>query len=108
MQQFPLIKHIAGFGKPIILSTGMNTLESVGKAVKIFESYSVPYVLMHTTNLYPTPPHLVRLGAMAQLARAFPGAVIGLSDHTTNNVACLGAVALAAISIILITVITFF
>ena len=93
---YPLLKHIAGFGKPIILSTGMNTLESVGKAVKILESYSVPYALLHTTNLYPTPPHLVRLGAMVQLARAFPGAVIGLSDHTTNNVACLGAVALGA------------
>lgn len=93
---YPLLKHIAGFGKPIILSTGMNTLESVGKAVKIFESYRVPYALLHTTNLYPTPPHLVRLGAMVQLARAFPDAVIGLSDHTTNNVACLGAVALGA------------
>jgi N-acetylneuraminate synthase len=51
---------------------------------------------MHTTNLYPTPPHLVRLGAMVQLAKTFPEAVIGLSDHTTNNVACLGAVALGA------------
>jgi N-acetylneuraminate synthase len=93
---YPLLKHVAGFGKPIILSTGMNTLESVGKAVEIFESNQVPYALLHTTNLYPTPPHLVRLGAMVQLARAFPNAVIGLSDHTTNNIACLGAVALGA------------
>ena len=51
---------------------------------------------MHTTNLYPTPPHLVRLGAMVELGKAFPDAVIGLSDHTTDNVACLGAVALGA------------
>jgi N-acetylneuraminate synthase len=51
---------------------------------------------MHTTNLYPTPPHLVRLGAMVELGKAFPKAVIGLSDHTTDNVACLGAVALGA------------
>ena len=51
---------------------------------------------MHTTNLYPTPPHLVRLGAMVELGKAFPNAVIGLSDHTTDNVACLGAVALGA------------
>jgi sialic acid synthase SpsE len=93
---YPLLKHIAGFGKPIILSTGMNTLESVGKAVEIFEGNKVPYALLHTTNLYPTPPHLVRLGAMVQLAGAFPNAIIGLSDHTTNNVACLGAVALGA------------
>jgi N-acetylneuraminate synthase len=93
---YPLLRHIAGFGKPIILSTGMNTIESVRKAVAIFETAGVPYALMHTTNLYPTPPHLVRLGAMVELGKAFPQAVIGLSDHTTDNVACLGAVALGA------------
>jgi len=92
----PLLKHIASFGKPMILSTGMNTIESVGKAVAILESARVPFALMHTTNLYPTPPHLVRLGAMVELGKAFPRAVIGLSDHTTDNVACLGAVALGA------------
>jgi sialic acid synthase SpsE len=93
---YPLLKHIASFGKPIILSTGMNTIESVSKAVAIFEAAGVQYALMHTTNLYPTPPHLVRLGAMVELGKAFPGAVIGLSDHTTDNIACLGAVALGA------------
>lgn len=93
---YPLLKHIAEFGKPIILSTGMNTVDSVRKAVEIFEAAHVPYALMHTTNLYPTPPHLVRLGAMVQLKDAFPNAVVGLSDHTTDNVACLGAVALGA------------
>ena len=93
---YPLLKHIASFGKPIILSTGMNTIESVGKAVAIFEQQGVPHALLHTTNLYPTPPHLVRLGAMVELGKAFPKAVIGLSDHTTDNLACLGAVALGA------------
>ena len=93
---YPLLKHIASFGKPIILSTGMNTINSVSKAVDIFKEYNVPYALLHTTNLYPTPPHLVRLGAMVELAEAFPDAIIGLSDHTTNNIACLGAVALGA------------
>ena len=93
---YPLLKHIAGFGKPIILSTGMNTIDSVRKAVEIFQGARIPYALMHTTNLYPTPPHLVRLGAMVELGKAFPNAVIGLSDHTTDNVACLGAVALGA------------
>ncbi len=93
---YPLLKHIASFGKPIILSTGMNTIDSVKKAVEIFEHARVPYALLHTTNLYPTPPHLVRLGAMVELKQAFPNAVIGLSDHTTDNIACLGAVALGA------------
>jgi len=93
---YPLIRHIAGFGKPIILSTGMNTIESVAKAVDILEIAQIPYVLLHTTNLYPTPAHLVRLGAMVKLTEAFPKALVGLSDHTTNNWACLGAVALGA------------
>ena len=93
---YPLLKHIASFGKPIILSTGMNTIDSVRKAVEIFESAGLQYALLHTTNLYPTPAHLVRLGAMVELGKAFPKAVIGLSDHTTDNLACLGAVALGA------------
>jgi sialic acid synthase SpsE len=93
---YPLLHHIASFGKPIILSTGMNTLESVGKAVDIFRNHKIPYALLHTTNLYPTPNHLVRLGGMSALKNAFPDAVVGLSDHTISNHACLGAVALGA------------
>ncbi len=93
---YPLLEHIAGFGKPVILSTGMNTIESVRKAVAIFDKHKVPLALLHTTNLYPTPTHLVRFGAMMQLHEAFPDKVFGLSDHTLNNNACLGAVALGA------------
>lgn len=93
---YPLIEYIATFRKPMIVSTGMNDIESVGKTVKILEKYQVPYALLHTTNLYPTPSHLVRLGAMEELQREFPNAIIGLSDHTTSNLACFGAVALGA------------
>jgi len=93
---YPLIEHIASFGKPVILSTGMNTIESVSKAVNIFRNYHIPFALLHTTNLYPTPHHLVRLQAMVELQNAFPDAVIGLSDHTVTNHACFGAVALGA------------
>lgn len=93
---YPLLEHIAQFEKPIILSTGMNTIKSVQKAVAIFEKYNVPVALLHTTNLYPTPPELVRYGAMQELHDAFPTHVFGLSDHTLNNNACLGAVALGA------------
>lgn len=93
---YPLLEHIASFGKPVILSTGMNTIESVRKAVAIFDRHNVPVALLHTTNLYPTPVHLVRYGAMTQLHEAFPDKAFGLSDHTLNNNACLGAVALGA------------
>ncbi len=93
---YPLIEHIAEFGKPIILSTGMNDITSVSKSVDIFEKYGIPYALLHTTNIYPTDNSLVRLGAMVELQNAFPDAVIGLSDHTITNHACFGAVALGA------------
>lgn len=93
---YPLLEHIASFGKPVILSTGMNSIQSVRKAVNIFDAQKVSVALLHTTNLYPTPTHLVRLGAMEQLHKAFPEKVFGLSDHTLNNNACLGAVALGA------------
>ncbi|SNR49222.1 N-acetylneuraminate synthase [Flavobacterium sp. ov086] len=93
---YPLLEHIASFGKPVILSTGMNTIESVQKAVDVFDKHNIPVALLHTTNLYPTPIHLVRFGAMIQLHEAFPDKVFGLSDHTLNNNACLGAVALGA------------
>jgi N-acetylneuraminate synthase len=92
----PLLEHIASFGKPMILSTGMNTLESVRKSVSVLEKYKVPFALLHTTNLYPTPYHLVRLGAMKQLMEEFPGVPVGLSDHTVSNHACFAAVALGA------------
>jgi N-acetylneuraminate synthase len=93
---YPLLEHIASFGKPVILSTGMNTIESIRKAVAIFDKHKIPVALLHTTNLYPTPIHLVRFGAMMEMHQAFPDKVFGLSDHTLNNNACLGAVALGA------------
>ncbi|AOS44981.1 N,N'-diacetyllegionaminic acid synthase [Lacunisphaera limnophila] len=91
---YPLIQMIAGLGKPVILSTGMNSIETVRPSVDILRKAKVPFALLHCTNVYPTPPHLVRLGAMQTLQASFPDAVVGLSDHTTGNYPCLGAVAL--------------
>ena len=93
---YPLVKYIARFGKPVIISTGMNSIETVRPSVEILRKANVPYALLHCTNVYPTPPELVRLGAMSRLKEAFPDAVVGLSDHTTSSYTCLGAVALGA------------
>ncbi|HUO28907.1 MAG TPA: N-acetylneuraminate synthase family protein [Bryobacteraceae bacterium] len=93
---YPLIEHIADFGKPVILSTGMNNLDSVAPAVEILRRRAVPFALLHCTSMYPTPYSAVRLGALRQLADTFPDAVIGLSDHSPTIYACLGAVALGA------------
>lgn len=93
---YPLVEHIAQYKKPIILSTGMNNLKSIKKAVDILKKYKVPYALMHCTSIYPTPYERIRLGALVQLKEEFPEAVIGLSDHSLSNYPCLGAVSLGA------------
>lgn len=96
MNNYPLLDHVASFGKPMIVSTGMNDLKAIEKAVAVLENRRVPYALLHTTNLYPTKPAQVRLGAMQEMMTAFPEIPIGLSDHSLNNNACLAAIALGA------------
>ena len=93
---YPLIDLVASFGKPMIVSTGMNTIESIAPSVEIMEAHGVDYCLLHCTNLYPTPPSLVRLNAMLELGQAFPNAVVGLSDHCADNYPALAAIALGA------------
>lgn len=93
---YPLIQHIASYGKPVILSTGMNDLTSIAPAVEILRKVKIPFGLMHCTSMYPTPYPKVRLGAIPVLAQAFPDAVIGLSDHSLGIYTCLASVAMGA------------
>jgi len=93
---FPLIEHIAKYKKPIILSTGMNSISSITKSVDILRKYRIPYALLHVTSLYPTPYEKVRLGAISQLKSSFSDAVIGLSDHSIGNYTCYASIALGA------------
>lgn len=93
---YPLIKRIAAYGKPVILSTGMNDLSSIAPAADILRAARAPFALLHCTSIYPTPYDKVRLGAMRLLAERFPDAVLGLSDHSLGNYTCLAAVALGA------------
>lgn len=93
---YPLIEHVAGYGKPMIVSTGMNDIASISKTVEILEGAGVPYALLHCTSMYPTPYEKVRLGALDEMRDAFPGAVLGLSDHSPSIFPCLGSVALGA------------
>lgn len=93
---YPLIEHVARFGKPMILSTGMNDIASIQPSVNILRKYNTPYALLHCTSMYPTPYNKVRLGGLADLSAAFPDAVIGLSDHSLGNYTCFAAVPLGA------------
>lgn len=92
----PLLDHIASFGKPIILSTGMNDLASVRRSIEVIRRHRVPLALLHCTSMYPTPYEKVRLGAISEMQQEFPDIPVGLSDHSVNIWTCLGAVALGA------------
>lgn len=93
----PFLRHLAGLGKPIILSTGMCTLEEVRESVgAILEEGNDKLILLHAVTSYPTHPENVNLRAMQAMMEAFPGLDIGYSDHTLSPVACLCAVAMGA------------
>ncbi len=93
---YPLVEHVARFGKPMVVSTGMNDIQSIRKTVAILRKHKVPYALLHCTNMYPTPWNRVYLQAVSKLKKAFPDAVVGLSNHSEGPWAALGAVALGA------------
>lgn len=93
---YPLVEHVAKFGKPIILSTGMNNIDSISPAVDILRAANVPFCVMQCTSIYPTPYNKVNLGALDVLAKAFPDALLGLSDHSKGIWTCVGACAKGA------------
>lgn len=92
----PLVEHIAKKRKPVILSTGMNNLQSIKKTVKVIKKYDCPIAILHCTSMYPTPYKKVRLGAIKILKKKFPNAIIGLSDHSLGIETSLGSVSLGS------------
>ncbi|WOS65240.1 N-acetylneuraminate synthase family protein [Sinorhizobium fredii] len=92
----PLLRHIASFGKPIIMSTGMQSIETIRASVEVLERSGVEYALLECTNLYPSPPEIVSLRGVTDLQEAFPNAVVGFSDHSIGPEMALASVALGA------------
>ena len=93
---FPLLKHIAKKGKPIILSTGMATLGEVEEALNVIRSEGVEdVILLHCVSNYPARIEDVNLRAMETLKQAFK-IPVGFSDHTVGITASIAAVALGA------------
>ena len=93
---YPLIELIASYGKPVIMSTGMNDIASIRPPVDVFRKHKTPFALLHCTSIYPIPYKFVRLQAIEELRREFATALVGLSDHSIGNYTCFGAVALGA------------
>ena len=92
----PLIRHIAKKGKPVIMSTGMQTIETMRASVRILEDAGIEYALLECTNLYPSPAEIVSLKGVTELRLAFPNAVVGFSDHSIGPEMALASVALGA------------
>jgi len=97
LTHLPLLAELAALDRPILLSTGMATLEEVGAALACLRDHGGPQVaLLHCLSTYPAPPDEYNLRAITTLARAF-GVPVGLSDHTEGCEVALGAVALGAV-----------
>ena len=92
----PLLKHVAQFKKPMILSTGMNDIESVKNSVDSILNEGCELAVLHCTSIYPAPPSTMRLGAIKHLKDTFTELEIGLSDHSLGISVAIGAVAMGA------------
>ncbi|QEO10482.1 N-acetylneuraminate synthase family protein [Protaetiibacter larvae] len=92
-----LLRALAATGKPIILSTGMSTLEQIDAAVDILGSDHL--VILHATSTYPLPPEEANLRTIATLRARYPGVPVGYSGHERGLQISLAAVALGAVAV---------
>ena len=92
----PLIRYIASKSKPVIMSTGMQSIDSIRKSVSILDEADIPYALLECTNLYPSPAEIVSLQGITDLKNEFPRAIVGFSDHSIGPHMALASVSLGA------------
>lgn len=95
IDNIPLIDHVARFGKPMILSTGMADWQMIDEAVGILEGYGVPFVLMQCTTCYPCEEKDANLAAIPAIRDRY-GCLVGFSDHTQSETLPAAAVAMGA------------
>ena len=89
-----LLKHVRKTGKPMIISTGMSTMEQIRKAVKLIGEENL--VIMHCTSTYPCEPEELNLKMIETLRKEFPNNPIGYSGHEVGLVPSAIAVAMGA------------
>jgi N,N'-diacetyllegionaminate synthase len=96
LTHLPLIAKTAGFGKPVIMSTGMAGLAEIDEAVRAARNAAnEELALLHCVSLYPADPRVLNLRAIETLARCYPYP-IGFSDHSLDIGTAIAAVALGA------------
>jgi N-acetylneuraminate synthase len=92
-----MLRAIAATGKPVILSTGMSTLDQIDAAVGALGTERL--VVLHATSTYPLPPEEANLRMIPVLAARYPGVPVGYSGHETGLQISLAAVALGAVAV---------
>ncbi len=91
-----LLRRVARTGKPVIMSTGMSTMEEIARALSVLRSSGAREIaLLKCVSAYPAPLHEMNLSAITRLRESF-GVVVGLSDHTLGDVSSLVSVGLGA------------
>ncbi len=99
INNYPLLETIAQFGKPVVVSTGMATLEEIQQCISVLIDNGMrksQLTILHCNTQYPTPMADVNLRAMQTIQEAFPQIAIGYSDHTLGIEIPVAAVALGA------------
>jgi len=89
-----MLRALAATGKPIILSTGMSTLEQIDAAVAVFDPSKL--IILHATSTYPLPPEEANLRMIGSLQERYPEIPIGYSGHERGLQISIAAVALGA------------
>jgi len=92
LTNLPFLCGIAAYGLPLLVSTGMATLEEVRDAVNVITAEGAPLILLHCVSSYPAPPDEANLRAIDTLRDAF-GVPVGYSDHSLGFDVSLAAVA---------------
>ncbi len=94
-----ILEHIAGKGKPVVLSTGASTIGDVQRAVHIIQAINPKLVVMQCNTNYTASlenfDH-IHLRVLTTYRTMFPDVVLGLSDHTAGHATVLGAVTMGA------------
>ncbi len=90
----PLIRHIASFGKPMILSTGGCAIEDVDRIVNIVEPTGTPFALLQCSCIYPAPNDSLNLRVIEDYRQRYPKTVTGLSTHSPGWIPTVAAFAL--------------
>ena len=95
----PLIKYIAKKNKPIFMSTGMASEDEIENAVRtVRETTDADLLLFHCISSYPAVTQDSNLNNIKWLKNKFD-VLVGLSDHTTNNIAALTSIGMGAVAI---------